>query len=158
MRVPAGATWAMVLLGAVEREVDEATPGTEHPAVVPLHGSDHPDRLRQLVDADALDQVVVADPASGDPPGQDVDCQQLAAAAVPPDALTELGLLGLADDGVAAPVVALAVHRQPPKSTTTLMSSGPRCRASAILSGGTRREISRASQSRSAAASASAAR
>ena len=43
-------------------------------------------------------------------------------------------------------------------STTTLMSSGPRVSASAMWSGGTRREIKRASQSRSAAASAWAAR
>ena len=78
-----------------------SAPGPEYPAVVPLDGSDHPDRSGQLVDPDALDQAVVAEQAPGDPSGQDVDCEQLAAAAVPPDALTELGLLGIAGDGLA---------------------------------------------------------
>ena len=82
-------------------EVGEATPGPEDPAVVPLDGGDHPDSRRQLVDPDALDQAVGAEQAPGDPSGQDVDCQQLAAAAVPPNALTELGLLGIAGDCLA---------------------------------------------------------
>ncbi len=108
MRVPARATWAMVRW-VPSSEVDEATPGPEYPAVVPLDGSDRPDRSRQLVDPDALDQAALAEQAPGDPSGQNVDCQQLAAAGVPPNALTELGLLGIAGDCLAVSLGTVAM-------------------------------------------------
>ena len=88
---------------------------------------------------------------------EDVHSQQLAATGVPADTLPEQRLFGRAGDGSAV-LLRLLCHRQPPKSMTTLMSSGLRFSASAMFSGGTRREISRPSQARSAAASASAAR
>jgi hypothetical protein len=118
-------------MGAVERQVHEATPGAEQPTVVPLHGGDHPDRHGQLVDPDAFHRTVVADPAAIDAPGHDVDGEQLAATGVPPNALTELALLGRAAHGDAAGLPLTGTHRQPSKSTTTLMSSGPRVNASA---------------------------
>jgi DNA-binding transcriptional regulator YhcF (GntR family) len=96
-------------------------------------------------------------PASPAPADEDVDRQHLVPAGVPPNALTKVGLPGGARDGVGLHLFRWS-HRQPPKSTTTLMSSGSRCSASAMFAGGTRREISCASQARSAAASASAAR
>ena len=144
-------------MGAVGRQVHEAAPRAEQPAFVALHGRDHPDRPRQLVDPDALQRTVVADPAAIDAPGEDVDRQHLVPAGVPPNALTKVGLLGGAADSAGRHMFRWS-HRQPPKSTTTLMSSGSRCSASAMSAGGTRREISCASQARSAAASASAAR
>ena len=81
-------------MGTVERQVHEAAPGAEQPPVVSLDGGDHPDRPGQLVDPDPLYRTVVADPAAIDPPGHDVDGQQLAATGVPSNALTELALLG----------------------------------------------------------------
>ncbi len=72
--------------------------------------------------------------------------------------LAEGFLLGRARNGAGPGIVCRGVHRHPSKSTITLMSSGPRRSASAICSGGTRREISWFNQVRSAAASVSAAR
>ena len=95
-------------------------------------------------------------PTTGDQ--EDVHSQQLAATGVPADTLPEQRLFGRAGDGSAV-LLRLSCHRQPPpKSMTTLMSSVLRFSASAMFSGGTRREISRPSQARSAAASASDAR
>ena len=144
-------------MGAVGCQVDEAAPGAEQPPTVSFDWRDHPDGPRQLVDTDGDQRTVVVDLVAVDPPGQDVHPQQLVATCVPPHSLAELGLLGRAGDGTAV-LLRLPRHRQSPKSTTTLMSSGSRCSASAMFSGRTRREISCASQARSAAASASAAR
>ena len=143
-------------MGALGRQVDEAAPGAEQPPPVALDGRDHADGPGQLVDADGDQRSVVLDPVAVDAPGQDVDPQHLRAAVVPPHPLSELGLLGCAGDGNGASL-SVPGHHQAPKSTTTLMSSGPRLSASAMSFGGTRRVISRSSHARSAAASASAA-
>ena len=120
--------------------MDKSASGAEQPAVVPFDGRDHPDRLGQLVDLDPLERTVFEDAGAGDPAGQDVDRQHLVPAGVPADALTELGLPGGADDS-GVQLVFFDFHHEPPKSTTTLMSSGPRVRASAMFWGGTRRVI-----------------
>ena len=49
----------------------------------------------------ALQRTVVLDLAAGDAPGEDVDREDLAAAGVPANALTELDLLGGAGDSAA---------------------------------------------------------
>ena len=103
-------------MGAVGRQVDEAAPGAEQPPLVPLDGRDHPDGPGQLVHTDGDQRTVVRDPVAVDPPGQDVDPQQLGAPGVPPHPLAELGLLGRAGDGnagLAAGVPAIIRLRSP---------------------------------------------
>jgi len=109
-------------------------------------------RPGQLVDAEPLSRAVVLDAAAVHPPGQDVDAQHLVATGIPADAFAEAGRRSRTGHSDAVSRTLPGAHRQPPKSTTTLMSSGPRVSASVMWSGGTRREISRPSQSRSAAA------
>ena len=58
-----------------------------------LNGRDHAGLPGQLVDADGDQRTVVVDPVSADASGQNVDCPQLTAAGIPPNARTELGLL-----------------------------------------------------------------
>ena len=65
-----------------------------------------------------VQRTVVADPVAVDPPGHDVDGEQLAATGVPANALTELGLLGRArrtPPGFRspAPIVSLRSPRRP---------------------------------------------
>jgi hypothetical protein len=78
--------------------VGEAPVGGEHPALVAEHRCDRADGPGQVVGANRDQGSVVLDAISVDPPGEDVDSQQLVAAGVPPSPLAELVLVGRACD------------------------------------------------------------
>jgi hypothetical protein len=78
---------------AIQGQAGEAAVGGEQPALVAEHRCDRADRARHAVAADRDQGPVVLDAISVDPPGEDVDSQQLATPGVPPSPLAEFVLV-----------------------------------------------------------------